>query len=580
VALINCVMTAPGAGVAWVRGNAAPRPAQSYVTYQVKDSAGAPAVITDGSTGAATFDYSWELSAAEAAAFNPWNLLRATPTGAADDWDPAGARATYESAGQGSLIYKLTLSGAPASVRTGVAGVTIGAVVSPVRAPDPTITWSTPSSSISLSRATGPDVVVTGNTTGMPEYVPLVATASNGFHGTAWVYVEPAYVDPPILTSGPTLSAPAGGEIAVDYGYDLAGHVDQSVITWSICADAGCASPRDVAVSRDDLPLKSYTLTPGDVGNFIRVGVEPKHNQSDPGPAVFAISDRAIAACDLGSSTVSPDFRNFVETQNQSYVSGLWTVLGTWTVQAGDTLVNGYGIRAGSQGASLLYQEDAPRGDMQIALTMSPEKTSGAGFGSPGSSADGNSQKSDIYIKYDPRTQTGYALRYWRTTQSAQACTYQLFRIDHGVGSPLDDTQVQSGVFKPDTELVMKVAGEELTVEAHNSTDAQTLSLAGTITPNDFGGAGVAWYGTVPRGNSNVYSRFEISYPGVAVEACPMMPVSPPPPPSLAAAASRGCSCAIEDRSPEGRSVTGAVLLLGLYAARPRRGRRARGRRR
>jgi MYXO-CTERM domain-containing protein len=202
-------------------------------------------------------------------------------------------------------------------------------------------------------------------------------------------------------------------------------------------------------------------------------------------------------------------------------VSGLWTVVGTWTVQAGDTLVNGYGIRAGSQGASLLYQEDAPRGDMQIALTMSPEKTSGAGFGSPGSSADGNSQKSDIYIKYDPRTQTGYALRYWRTTQSASACMYQLFRIDNGVGSPLDDTQVQSGVFKPDTELVMKVAGEELTVEAHNSTDAQTLSLAGTITPNDFGGAGVAWYGTVPRGNSNVYSRFEISYPGVKPEACP-----------------------------------------------------------
>jgi len=36
--------------------------------------------------------------------------------------------------------------------------------------------------------------------------------------------------------------------------------------------------------------------------------------------------------------------------------------------------------------------------------------------------------------------------------------------------------------------------------------------LEGTITPNDFGGAGVAWFGTVPRGNSNVYSRFRITY--------------------------------------------------------------------
>src|SRR5262249_16007760 len=155
---------------------------------------------------------------------------------------------------------------------------------------------------------------------------------------------------------------------------------DQSVITWSICADAACASPRDVAVSRDNLPLKSDTLTPGDVGSFIRVSVQPKHNVSEPGPPVFATSDRTIPACDPGSSTVSPNFRNFVVAANPSYVSGLWTVIGTWTVEAGDAFVNGYGARAGSQGAMLLYQEDAKRGDMQIVLTMTPEKTSGAGF--------------------------------------------------------------------------------------------------------------------------------------------------------------------------------------------------------
>ena len=114
----------------------------------MKDPAGAPAVITDGSTGAATFEYSWELSDQEALAFNPWNLLRATPTGVADDWDPADARATYESAGQGSLVYKVMLSGTPASVRTGGSGATIGATVAPARAPDPTITWSSPSSAI------------------------------------------------------------------------------------------------------------------------------------------------------------------------------------------------------------------------------------------------------------------------------------------------------------------------------------------------------------------------------------------------------------------------------------------------
>jgi hypothetical protein len=275
---------------------------------------------------------------------------------------------------------------------------------------------------------------------------------------------------------------------------------------------------------------------------------------------VFATSDRPITSCDLVSSDVSPDFRNFVTTENSTYVSGLWTVLGTWTVEAGENFVNGYGIRAGSQGAGLFYQEDEKRGDMQVALTMTPEKTSGAGFGSPGSSADGASvQKSDIYIKYDPRTQTGYSLRYWRTTESAQKCMYQLFRIADGVGSPLDDTQVLTGVFKPNTELVMTVVGDRLAVEAHNDVDGEVLSLEGTITPNDFGGAGVAWYGTVPRGNSNVYSRFEISYPG-AGNPCRASPATAKP--------SSGCGCLLSDQRRNDDLTLGALLLLGLLARR------------
>ena len=568
VALINCVMAVPVGGVAWVRGAAPPQPNQLYVTYQVKDAAGNPAIISDGSTGAATYDYSWELSQAQAAAFNPWNLLRATPTGDTDDWDPSGMGAMYESAGQGSLVYRIALSGTPAMLRTGAPAVTIGATVAPIRVADPSITWSTTSTSISLSSNTGPTVDVTGSTTGAPEYVPVVATAANGFHTTAWVYVEPPYVAPPILTRGPTLSAPEGGQTTVDYGYDLGDHQDQSVITWSICGDAGCASPRDVAVSRDNQPLKTYTLTPGDVGKFIRVGVQPKHNVSDPGPAVYATSDKPVAACDLVSNTVSPSFRNFVTAPDASFVSGLWTVVGTWTVQSGASLVNGYGARAGSQGAALLYQQDAKWGDMQVAVTMTPEKTSGAGFGSPGSGADGAGvQKSDIYIKYDPRTRTGYALRYWRTTQSTSQCMFQLYRIDNGVGTPLNDTQVLSGVFRGNTALVMKVVGDQLTVDGHNTANSQTLSLQGTITPNDFGGAGVAWYGTVPPGNSNVYSQLEISYPGTADPApCQtVLPPKPTPPPKPAP--SSGCSCAIESPPGRGGMLVGTLLLLGALAA-------------
>jgi hypothetical protein len=276
-----------------------------------------------------------------------------------------------------------------------------------------------------------------------------------------------------------------------------------------------------------------------------------------------------MTACDLTSWGVSPSFANFVVTPNSTYVSGLWTVLGTWTVQAGATLVNGYGIRVGSQGAALLYQDDAKRGDMQIALTMTPEKTSGAGFGSPGSGDDGSGvQKSDIYIKYDPRTQTGYSLRFWRTTMSAQQVMFQLYQINNGVGTPLDDVQVLTGVFKPNTSLTMKVAGDQLTVSAQNSANSATLSLQATITPNDFGGTGVAWYGTVSPGNSNVYSQIAISYPG-APDPCPTVTVLP------AKSGGGGCGCATGGTLRGGGLFASAVVVLGLLAAR-RRSRRAR----
>ena len=42
VALINCVMPALPARVAWVRGDAPPRPNQLYLTYHLQDTIGTP----------------------------------------------------------------------------------------------------------------------------------------------------------------------------------------------------------------------------------------------------------------------------------------------------------------------------------------------------------------------------------------------------------------------------------------------------------------------------------------------------------------------------------------------------------
>ena len=117
--------------VAWVRGKAAPRPSVYSLTYHNKDSAGSPAVIYDSNVGEPKFTYSRELSDREVRAYNPWNLLRAAPNGVVDNWDPAGVRQQYEAAGEGNLVYRMALTGSGATIRTGGAGATIGATVTP-----------------------------------------------------------------------------------------------------------------------------------------------------------------------------------------------------------------------------------------------------------------------------------------------------------------------------------------------------------------------------------------------------------------------------------------------------------------
>ena len=556
-ALINCVVpvTSSRAPVAWVRGKAAPRPNQYSLTYHNKDAGGNPAVIYDDSVSAPTFTYSRELSEQELLAYNPWNLLRAAPNAQADGWDPAGVKEKYEATGQGALAFRMALTGAASDrggrfgagasslpgprIRTGGPGVTIGATVTPNDAVDKTITWSTKSDLISLSRTTGSNIVVTGrNKTEEAQYASITAKASNGFFVNAYVYVEPKFIDPPAVTAAPKLNAPADGKVSVDYTLDLGGREDQSLITWFTCDDASGASPKKCAVSRGNQPLKAYTLMLGDVGKYLRVSVEPKHQVSEPGPAIYAMSAIAIAASDIPSSTVSPNFRNFVEAPTYAPVSGLWAVQGDWTVVAGDNLTNGYGIRAGrggprlagnfglqtpatlpnsgavragtAGGSSLLYFKDGDFGDMQVDLVMTPDKTEGTVFAVPGAPSDGGAHNAhgDIYIKYDPRSRNGYSLRYWRTTKSAAACMYQFYEIEDGVGSPLNDKHVLSGVFKQNTFLTLKVIGSTISVTAHNTVDDQTLNMEGKITPNQCGGAGV-W----SSGAATIYSLIKISYP-------------------------------------------------------------------
>jgi hypothetical protein len=510
VALINCILevTSPGASPAWIRGVAG-RPTQYSLTYRNRDSAGRPAVIRDASMGARTFAYSRELADDEVRAYNPWNLLRRVPNGAPDDWDPAGVRARFEDAG--NLVYRMLLKGGEATIRTGGPGATLSGAVQPIDAAEATIHWSTPSPLVTLSHATGASVVVSGkNATQQAQWVPVHATASNGHRVTAYVYVEPRYIDPPVLSGSPVLSPLANGQVTVSYDFVAKPADDHSLVTWSVADDGSGANARLAAVTRGNEPAKTLTLAPGMMGKYLRVSVTPKFSISEPGAEKTVSAARPVAAADVPSSRVAPDLQNFVTDENPTYVSGWWTVLGRWSAVTGEGFVNGWGVRPGP-GAALLYQQDQVTGDMQFDVAMTPEKTEGQGFSVPGTPSEKGERSlfSDIYIKYDPRTKNGYALRFWRTTRSATMCMFQFYRIENGVGSPIDDRQVLSGVFKPTTHLTIKAVGTTLSATARNTVDDEVLTLTSSYAPNRFGGAGVSW----PRGSTNVYSKLEISYP-------------------------------------------------------------------
>jgi hypothetical protein len=360
-------------------------------------------------------------------------------------------------------------------------------------------------------------VTVTGqNATNRGEYVSVKATAANGFYVTSHIYVEPKYIDPPTFARKPAIGLPVDGKIAVTYALNLGGREDESIIDWYVCDDAQCATRREVAVSRGNVPLHQLILLPGFADKFVEAVIRPKHNISDPGPETVAISLKPVRTREIKSRVINPNFRNFVETPNTNYVSGMWTVLGTWTSSVGDNLVNGYGLRIASQGAQLLYQNDDPRDGMMLRIVMTPEKTAGQGFGiagSPDDNAGPRNQKADIFIKYDPRTRNGYSLRFWRTIQAADKCMFQLYQIVDGIGHPVSDQQQLTGVFKPNATITLAVDGNTFTATGSNTVDAETLSLKAAIAPNNYGGAGVAWTGSVPFGNSVVVSQFEISYP-------------------------------------------------------------------
>jgi hypothetical protein len=509
VALIES--TFPDGQVAWFGWRAPAFVSEQSLTWKSKTESGRPVDIVDSVVGEPRRTFSREMTEAELAAFNPWNRLRWNAQGVDDGWDPAGARAKYESAGV--LPWRLTLANGISRIRTGEPPVEITATIRPAGSTR-RIRWTTASPHVTLSAAEGERITVVGaNATETPQVAEIRASADNGFYSTAWVTVDPAYRPAPTLAAAPVIRAAGQGRARLDYDLALGnGRTDQSLVTWFVCADDACARRERLAVSRGDEPLREIALTPPLAGRRIVAEVEPKHDLSRPGPARRSAAFLVPSPSAPAASAVL-DARSLPDTSATDRFSGEWRLTGNWASVPPLDPGAPFGLRPTgpeSLDSALLYVGRPRAGDMDVIVVLNSDKYEGQGFSIAGGPEDDNPKRADIVFKYDPETRTGYALRFWRSIRSATAVEFQLFRIENGKGTPIGDRQL-TGVLKPVTTLRIEVRGTRATVRGANTTDAETLSLSADIDANGFGGAGFYW-AAAGRGGSAVLHDFRIDY--------------------------------------------------------------------
>jgi hypothetical protein len=243
--------------------------------------------------------------------------------------------------------------------------------------------------------------------------------------------------------------------------------------------------------------------------------IQPAHDISLPGPA--RSTEPVRAPVEAAATTAATDLRSLPDSTATDRYEGDWKLTGAWASEAPIEADDPWGFRVGGEDSTLLYVGHPDAGDMDVTVEMDTDKYEGQGFAIPGSPADdvAADQKkgpyAEVLFKYDPATRTGYSLRFWRTTRSATAVVFQLYRIVDGHGTPMGEDRL-TGVVKPTTTLRIQTRGPNVTVTGANTTDAETLNLTGTIEPNRFGGAGFFWTASRPSG-SVVLRGVQVSYP-------------------------------------------------------------------
>ncbi len=474
--------------------------------------------------------------------YNVYNLLRG-----ADDWDPLGQKDAIQAASPDgkdytSLPTRLSCSpantmitdGETASISTSFTGFT--------RAADARekITWSMEDSLkdyITLTdQGDGTCKAFCKNQTLAPVSGMIYATSASGLAAGCYVTASPQTQPAPSFTSRPTMSLDAG---AFTLTYALSNQEllkDTSSISWYRCSDAKGKNSILTATTTNNSPKKTYTLTYDDIGYYIMAVIRPAQQITYMGDEVSLVSSEPVKLSDVTADSYhfTTDFSDFATSRQGRVIPGFWVrdVYEAWRedVTLRPSAQNGwkyglgavgygseglYGLLPIQRGARLMYVPlPGEYGDMALTLVMNPEKNAGQGFGSAG-------QYMDIFIKFDPATLTGYALRLERVTSSGRGVQAALVAYKNDTVEYISE-KVMTSAFNAECTVNLSAKDGKLSATVtttHSQSSEQqaeglnhSVQLEADITENNYGGMGVLFTGTVPEGNRVMFNHLDVTW--------------------------------------------------------------------
>lgn len=458
--------------------------------------------------------------------YNTYNLLKG-----ADDWDPQSIKeqvtaiSSREGADYTNMATCLSVDPLVMSVQTGKQPLKLVATVKrhnnyilnnvPVR-------WKIQQGyekDIKLSVSEGYECIVEAtNKDDEAKLISIIAYTEDGLECASELTVTPDYIPAPSFIALPELAITKGVAI-INYTLDLKNRKDESLITWYRCTDHNGANKIPVSVSRLNKPEYTYTLTKEDIGYYIMASISPKHIRCLPGEEYFVVSKSPIKKKQVNISNIfETNFQNFPSKNQPQLLPGFWTISGFkpldtdaynweiypdkdyWIYDSGINGAYGTGLLQDQRGARLLYTPlEGLYKDMEITLNVDATKTAGQGFGSP------TGQYLDLYIKFDTKTLTGYALRIIRTTKYSNAVDFVLVKYENGRTEEISKP-VSTICYRTDCTIRLKAIGNKLTAHAETTTQLPPLptdsslkpsvEIEADITSNTFGGTGIQHTGT------------------------------------------------------------------------------------